>query len=1035
MPNRLSFLRTGKLAAGSLLVLFLHLGCAPKSTSTRTPPGSLAGPNAAQEAELSATELLHQAVQRQDWKAAEGLVEGALISSPSDPVVIEEVARVRAFTGKKREAARLLIDAATIADFQPDSRVQFAIRALIEEGELYKAIEFLEQVVQARPDQHDLRRTLLGFLGEAERYEKVPPHLQKLIQARHVDVPLLIAVTENSVRRFSGDTISTMVKRNPNDHRVRLAAVRQSLASRDAAAAERVLKEIVEHHPSFAPAHALLGQTFMEDNRLDDLSKWAQQVPQESKRYASYWIAVGDFAAVNDRPDESIRAFWEATRCDPNSSTAWSRLAGSLRKNQSDPSISGLVQEDQLLGMEARTNTLLELRTSFYIFSGSMKTSQTDATNVAALLFQLGRNWEAEAWSAVATQLKDDPAANLTQLRRQIVSRLRENQDWIATNWDPALQADLSQLPMPSFDTNRNSKTANFVPSRLLPVKQSSDHIRYSDQADRWQLSGIGLKSNPRGEPFTVIRTTGVGAGAIDYDLDGSPDILVVGGGGSIGQQNSQPNELMRNVGARFRSVTVSADVLDETFGQGIAVGDYNEDGFPDMFFANLGVNRLLRNNGDGTFTDRTEDLREKTLSDDQQRGVVQWTTCGAFADVDADQIADLVITNYCELDNQFDESPSKAKAMAKVANGDPTNFHPLDFPAQKDGLFRASGDGTFADQSASWTANLSQGRGLGVVAGAFDGKSLGVYVANDMSANNFVSLPSSHSSEASGDTNKVSQTLVPLDSAAARGLAVDARTLTQASMGIASSDLDGDGDIDFYVSGFAREYNIYYEQVSPGLWVDHTNRMGLVKPTLMMVGFGTEAIDMDNDGIDELIVANGNIGSFIDPKGVPYEQPIQIFRRDGTGKFTLVPDDSWGKYFADNHVGRALLTADFNRDGHVDALVTQKHESVSLLMNETKDANHHVAFQLVATDASRDAVGSIVRFDCGNRNRILWAMSGDGYLCSNEKTLRAGLGEDNEIRNVTVTWQDGSVDEFGTLSGDQRYLLVQKAEEAFVLE
>ena len=103
--------------------------------------------------------------------------------------------------------------------------------------------------------------------------------------------------------------------------------------------------------------------------------------------------------------------------------------------------------------------------------------------------------------------------------------------------------------------------------------------------------------------------------------------------------------------------------------------------------------------------------------------------------------------------------------------------------------------------------------------------------------------------------------------------------------------------------------------------------------------------------------------------------------------------------------------------------------------MNETKDANHHVAFQLVATDASRDAVGSIVRFDCGNRNRILWAMSGDGYLCSNEKTLRAGLGEDNEIRNVTVTWQDGSVDEFGTLSGDQRYLLVQKAEEAFVLE
>ena len=1019
------------------LATFLFAGCR-QETESGTVPGT--APKQAIEviSQLSAADALHRAVEQQDWQSAKQRVEAALIGSPNDPAVIEDVAHVKAFTGKKREAALLLIDAAGFANYTPPSRVQFAIGALIEVGELYPAIELLEKAVQANPDQHQLRRTLLGFLGEAERYDKIPPHLQKLIQARRIDIPLLIAVTENSVRRFSTATIDTMLERNPSDHRVRLGTVQQFFSRRDVDAAARVLREIVQHHPKFAPAQALIGQTLMEDQRLEELSKWAQQVPQGSKSYASYWIALGDFAAANDRPREAARAFWEATQRDPNNSTSWSRLTQSLRGLKAkDSAFRDVVSEAQLLAMEARTDALLELQKRFYIFSSGKKTSQSEASNVAESLFQLGRNWEAEAWSAIATQLKKDPAPNLPQLRSKIITRLREDQTWVARKWNPALQVDLSRLPQPSLQINSKPGVGKVAAdteanSRLLPSTPTSDHIQYSDRADEWGLAGVGAKSNPHNEPVTVIRTTGVGAGVIDYELDGNTDILTVGGGGTINQQDSQLNQLLRNLGTEFQSTTLPSGVADPTFGQGVAVGDYNEDGFPDMFFANLGTNRLLRNNGDGTFTDRTADLNEKTSQDALDQGVVQWTTCGAFADLDADQITDLVITNYCQIDKSFDESPSQS-----TQGKDKSNFHPLRFPAQSDGLFLATGDGKFADHSTSWTMNLSEGRGLGVIAGTFDGENLGIYVANDMSANHFVSLPTNE------DSTEPSSTVEPLDSAAARGLAVDARTLTQASMGIANGDFDGDGDFDFYVSGFAGEYNIYYEQVSPGLWVDRTSRVGLVRPTLMMVGFGTEAIDMDNDGIDELIVTNGSIDGttndstvrVADPERVSYEQPLQIFRRNASGKFSLLDDDAWGKYFVDQHVGRALVSADFNRDGHVDALVTQKHEGVSLLINETRDANHRIAFQLVATDASRDAVGAIVRFDCGKRKRTLWKVSGDGYMCSSERILRAGLGTDNEVRNVTVRWQDGSVDDFGTLSGDKCYLLVQHAAKAFTLQ
>ncbi len=203
--------------------------------------------------------------------------------------------------------------------------------------------------------------------------------------------------------------------------------------------------------------------------------------------------------------------------------------------------------------------------------------------------------------------------------------------------------------------------------------------------------------------------------------------------------------------------------------------------------------------------------------------------------------------------------------------------------------------------------------------------------------------------------------------------------------MGIASGDLDGDGDLDIFVTGFGKEYNIYYEQVAPGLWKDETRKLGLVEPSLPWVGFGAQAIDLDNDGVDELVVTNGHIGDFQDDE-LSFEQPFQAFRRDQSGGFRVLEDNAWGEYFRKPHVGRALWTIDANGDGRNDLMLTHTDEQVRLLLVDGEDDNRRIGFKLVGTTCSRDAIGAIVRFEAGGRKRTLWCLTGHGYLCATNR-------------------------------------------------
>ncbi len=258
----------------------------------------------------------------------------------------------------------------------------------------------------------------------------------------------------------------------------------------------------------------------------------------------------------------------------------------------------------------------------------------------------------------------------------------------------------------------------------MTPAIATTDHLRMSEEAEQWGLASVGADNNPADARLApLIRSTGVGGGVIDYDLDGLPDIVVMGAGGTMLLQDSKPNELMRNLGSRFDKVTVPAGAVDTGFGQGVAIGDFNEDGFADLFFANLGVNRLLRNNGDGTFVDATEQLADRKWE--------EWTTSGVFVDINQDGIADLLTTNYCDTIVDMDKA-------CPDENGVLGPCHPLRFAAHMDQFFAGTGDGRLTDMTSAWIPNTSPARGLGIVAGALDGENFGVFIANDMSANAF---------------------------------------------------------------------------------------------------------------------------------------------------------------------------------------------------------------------------------------------------------------------------------------------------------
>jgi len=497
--------------------------------------------------------------------------------------------------------------------------------------------------------------------------------------------------------------------------------------------------------------------------------------------------------------------------------------------------------------------------------------------------------------------------------------------------------------------------------------------------------------------------TMGGGVGLLDYDGDGWLDVYAVQGGTLSNESaptgSPQGDRLFHNRrDGTFEDVTAASKLaaMPGGYGHGVAVGDYDNDGWPDLFVTRWRSYALYRNRGDGTFEDMT---LKAGLG-----GNRDWPTSAAFADLDNDGDLDLYVCHYSAWDPvQSPPCPHPSKPGAYSYCG------PRSVPSMPDHIFRNDG-GRFHDVSeqAGVRAADRDGRGLGVVAADLDDDGrVDLFVANDLTANFLFR------GRAGFRFDEV---------AAESGVAANAEGGYLAGMGVACADFDGDGRLDLAVTNFYAESTTFYQNLGGGQFIDHSAAIGLAAPSRFLLGFGVSFLDANNDGRLDLASANGHVNDL--RPHVPYAMPAQLLLGQIGGRVVDVSRNA-GAPWQVLRLGRGLAVGDLDNDGQLDVLIVSEGGPLAFFHNQGP-TGHFVAFKLTgSTPASnRDAVGARVVLTVAGRQQVAYRFGGGSFLSASDDRIHFGLGEADRVDVVEVRWPSGRIDRYTDLAADAAYLL-----------
>jgi hypothetical protein len=490
------------------------------------------------------------------------------------------------------------------------------------------------------------------------------------------------------------------------------------------------------------------------------------------------------------------------------------------------------------------------------------------------------------------------------------------------------------------------------------------------------------------------VEPVGGGVGIADFDGDGRPDLFFAQG---VPLSEQAPHRyffadvLLRNTGEQqFEDVSAAAELNWKGYGVGVAVADFDGDGFPDVYVTRYGANTLWQNLADGTFRDVTEAAGV---------GCELWSLGAAFADVDGDGDLDLFVANYFTFD------PADAPFARDPVTGAADYGAPARFDGQPDVLYRNDGSGRFQDVT-SQSGIEENGRGMGVLAADFDRDGrMDIFVANDAQNNALWHNLGDGRFE---------------DVAIAWGVAVNARGQTEANMGIAYGDTDGDGFGDFLVSHLVNEHDTLW-CARPArdhmLFRDETFEAGLGLDSRPYTGWGTALADFDHDGRLDLIVANGHIRREMNQPYL-YENPPILWHNLGT-RFANVRTAA-GPYFRATHIARGLAAGDLDNDGDVDLVVVHHHKPSVVLWNESPRAGAGSVVQLRGSGFNRDAVGARLVARSASRAIVRTIDGGGSYLSANDTRVHFGFGPAEQVDELEVHWPTGRVETWHDLPVNQ---------------
>jgi len=531
---------------------------------------------------------------------------------------------------------------------------------------------------------------------------------------------------------------------------------------------------------------------------------------------------------------------------------------------------------------------------------------------------------------------------------------------------------------------------------------------------DITRAAGIDKFHHRSGDPEknTILETPGAGVAFLDYDNDGWLDIYLLNGSTfpALKGKEAAPRAMLfhNNHDGTFTEVTAKAGVANDRWGFGLAVGDYDNDGWPDIYVSNFGKNRLYHNNRDGTFTDVAE-----------KAGVTLggWSTGATWGDYDHDGLLDLFVPGYAKFDP--DNPPRAGKG------GLPTGFcqfrgvnvmcGPRGLPGEGDRLFHNNGDGTFADVSRK--AGVSDAKGYYGFASVFvdvdDDGWVDLAVAND-SVPKFL-----YRNKHDGTFEDVSYF---------SGFALNDEGREQASMGIAVGDYNRDGKVDFYITNFSDDYNTLYRNDGEAAFSDVTFRAGVGTLTIPFLGWGTAFLDYDNDGLLDIFVANGHVYPGVDKQdwGTTWAQRPLLLRNLDGAKFQEVPAAT-GSGLAVVVPARGAAFGDLFNDGHIDVVLNNVDGTPTLLQNVVKNSNHWVTLKLVGGNKSpRDAIGAKVFLTTGGVRQRGDVFSGGSYASSSDPRLHFGLGAATQVDNVEIHWPDGRKEQVRIPAVDRIYTAIE---------
>jgi hypothetical protein len=489
-----------------------------------------------------------------------------------------------------------------------------------------------------------------------------------------------------------------------------------------------------------------------------------------------------------------------------------------------------------------------------------------------------------------------------------------------------------------------------------------------------------------------ILETVGCGVAFFDYDGDGWLDIFLLSGSRLEGAPEGATNRLYRNNrDGTFTDVTEKSGLRRSGWASAVCVGDYNNDGFEDLFITYWGQNALYRNNGDGTFTDVTG-----------QAGLAgpktKWSSGCTFVDYDRDGHLDLCVASYLEFD--FKSVPAPGGNSNCTWKGQPVNCGPRGLPPGGVTLYRNDGRGRFTDVTRAAGVAKAQGSyAMTATAADFDNDGWpDIYVACDSTPSFLL--------RNNGDGTF---TEIGLES----GVALNQDGMEQAGMGVGIGDFNLDGNLDIFKTHFADDTNVLYQSDGKGFFDDVTLKSGLGVET-RFVGWGAGIVDLDNDGNPDLLYVTGSVYPEIERalEAYPYKTPRVIFRNLGSGRFEELIDNG-GPGVAEPHSSRGCAFGDFDNDGDIDVLVMNMNEPPSLLRNDVSGGGKWLKVKLVGVKSNRSAIGARVTAQYGGKKQAQEVLSQASFYSANDPRLHFGLGS-AEAADLTVRWPNGAVERIG---------------------